>query len=108
MDLPFRLVNLYDLYNDKLPFRNSLNKQVILIRDHVLVVGDLNLTLNVGEVWGEVARTNPLVDFFVDLFEELNMIDVEPHKVVPTWRNLRCGKVIILNTLLGSWLVKIC
>jgi hypothetical protein len=33
-----------------------------------------------------------LVDYSTHLFEDLKLVDDEPHKVVPTWRNLRRGR----------------
>ena len=30
------------------------------------------------EVWGEVARIDPLENYFTHFFEEKNMIDIEP------------------------------
>jgi hypothetical protein len=54
--------------------------------------GDLNLELNAKECWGERVRTYPLVDYFSNIFEDLNLVDVEPHKVVLTWENSRRGR----------------
>jgi hypothetical protein len=57
----------------------------------MIVGSDLNLTLNSREYWGEVARSDPLVEFSTHFFEDLRLVDVEPIKVVPTWRNSRSG-----------------
>jgi hypothetical protein len=43
-------------------------------------------------MWGEVARSDPLVDYFSHLFESQNLIDVAPIKIVPNWRNARRGR----------------
>jgi hypothetical protein len=61
--------------------------------------GDLNLTLNSREVWGEAAREDPQAEFFAHLFEELNLVDVEPVKLLPTWRDSRRGRAGISKRL---------
>jgi hypothetical protein len=58
-----------------------------LIGENVILARDFNLTLNSCEVWGEVERLNLLENLFSEFFEDLKLVDVEPHKVVPTWIN---------------------
>lgn len=53
--------------------------------------GDFNLTIKVGETWGEGARQDPLTGYFVQLFEDAGLCDIEPNEMVPTWRNFRSG-----------------
>jgi len=40
-----------------------------------------------------------LGDYSTHLFEDLKLVDVELHKVVPTWRNSRRGRVGSLKSL---------
>jgi hypothetical protein len=42
-----------------------------------------------------------LAYYFTFLFEDLKLVDVEPYKVVPTWRNSRRGRVVISK----GWIV---
>lgn len=61
-----------------------------------MIVGpDLNLTLNSKELQGLVSRSNPLEDYFSQLVEDINLVDIDHIKVVPTWRNFKRG---MLNT----------
>jgi hypothetical protein len=45
-----------------------------------------------GEVWGSNAKNKPLVDYFVQMFEETRLCDAMPMKLVPTWKNSRVGE----------------
>ena len=60
-------------------------------QQNVILGGDLNLTLEVGEVWGENARKDALAPFFLNLFEKEKLVDMAPLKLEPTWRNKRGG-----------------
>ena len=37
------------------------------------------------------------VHFFIDLFKDLSLCDVEPTQLVLTWRNLRRGRISVLQ-----------
>jgi hypothetical protein len=50
----------------------------------VILGGDLNLTLNQREVWGDLARRDQLGDYFSQLFESCHLIDVDPVKFTLT------------------------
>jgi hypothetical protein len=39
-----------------------------------------------------VVRCDPLTNFFSHFFEVQKLIDVEPVKIVPTWKNARRGR----------------
>lgn len=82
---------------------SGIKDQEFLSSDNVIVSGDLNLTLNSREYWGDVARPDPLVDYFSHFFENLKLIDVEPEKMVPTWRNSRRGRAGITK----NWTVSL-
>ena len=51
---------------------------------NVILGGDLNLTLTMGEVWGENSRKDALGNFFLDFFEKRKLVDVVPLKLEPT------------------------
>ena len=74
--------------------------QSIILEDKSLVVGgDFNLTLSIDKVWGARKTEDPIVDFFMAKMEELNMVNIEPHMLSPTWSNERCGAVGITKIL---------
>ena len=68
-------------------------------QENVILGGDLNLTLTMGEVWGKNARQDALSPYFLDLFAKRNMVDVTPLKLEPTWRNKRGGDQAISKIL---------
>jgi hypothetical protein len=58
----------------------------------VILGGDLNLTLNFRKIQGEATRRDPLGDYFSQLFENIQLVDLEPIKIVLTWRNVGRGR----------------
>ena len=59
----------------------------LLNLNNLILAGDLNLTLNNSEVWGEKARLDPLGPFFTNLFSSHQLVDIAPIVAGPTWRN---------------------
>jgi hypothetical protein len=53
-----------------------------------VVGGDFNLTLSLWEVWGSHPRAD-MKRLFQDFFEKAKLVDIEPVKLSPTWRNFR-------------------
>ena len=68
-------------------------------QENVILGGDLNLTLTMGEVWGENAKQDALSSLFLDFFEKMKLVDVAPLKTEPTWRNKRGGAQAISKRL---------
>ena len=63
--------------------------------------GDLNLTVSEIEVCGNLARTYSLRNFFNTLFDKKGIVDVQPKKLEPTWRDRRSGEYVISKILDG-------
>ena len=63
----------------------------------MIVAGDLNLTLYVGEILGKNARHDVLAPFFNSLFDRKGLIDLQPIQLDPTWRNRRAEEHEILK-----------
>ena len=80
-----KFVNMHAPYSEGKQFWDIGNNQNILVGDNLILASDLNLTLNARECWGERVRVDPFADYFSKIFEGLNLVDVEPHKVVLTW-----------------------
>ena len=82
----------------------------------MILEGDLNLTLLEKENWVATARQDSLSAFFVVMFDSKELVDLQPMKLTPTWRNNRCGEqaiskrldifLILENLLSGSLIVK--
>jgi hypothetical protein len=56
---------------------------------------------------GQTARQDRLADYFRHKLEEARLVDVEPIKKVPTWRNNMIGEVGIPRGWTGSWYLRI-
>jgi len=65
----------------------------------LIIVGDLNLTLSVGEIWGTFATSDSLADYFISLFLAHNLADYAPDILAPTLRNGRMGTDSIAKRL---------
>jgi hypothetical protein len=53
---------------------------------------DLNFTLTKKEIWGTSPRLDPLADYFKNLLQTSSLVDIQPPKMSPTWRNGRVGE----------------
>jgi len=92
------LINAYGPYGDRWPFWDNLVYSSVLSGNNVLLGHELN-PLNHREIWGEIARTDPIGHYFSHLYVTLHLVYVEPIKIVPTWRNHRRGREGIPNRL---------
>ena len=68
-------------YGEIRRFWEALFDSGYLSRQNIILGGDLNLTLNLKEIWGEAARSDPLGNFFSQCFENAHLVDVEPVKL---------------------------
>jgi hypothetical protein len=60
----YNLINLHGPYADRKSFYDGVSDSSLLKGENVTVGGDLNLTLNQRDV----ARSDPLVDYFFHIF----------------------------------------
>jgi hypothetical protein len=56
----------------------------LLSHKNMIIVGDLNLTVSTGEVWGGSTQAGPLAEFFKTFFQTNRLIDIQLEKIVPT------------------------
>jgi hypothetical protein len=93
------IVNFYGPCHNKGPYWDTIFSKSFL-KEKLLILGeDLNFSLGFKEVWGTHARTDPLSSYFTQKLEELNLLDIEPVKFKPTWRNNRVGEDNIAKRL---------
>lgn len=43
-------------------------------------------------IWGPRMTPDPLTNFFIHALDQRGLVDIEPSKLNPTWRNHRSGK----------------
>jgi exonuclease III len=63
----------------------------LLAKKNLIIAGDLNLTLSSEDVWGGTTSVGHSSSYFKSFFQEKNLIDLVPEKVLPTWKNGRTG-----------------
>jgi hypothetical protein len=99
LDRCMKLINCYGSYSDREAFWEAIKDEGILKEPNLVLGGDLNFTRSCREVWGEHARADPLHSFFSQLTQVEGVVDVEPIKLIPTWRNGRGGHDFIAKRL---------
>jgi exonuclease III len=94
-----KLINCYDPYGNKQEFWDKIKRDGILKEHNLILGGDLNFTISNREVWGPHSRSDPMNSFFSQLIQEEGLVDVEPVKLLPTWRNGRGDQDYIAKRL---------
>ena len=61
----------------------------VFFNPHLVVGGDLNFTLSLREVWGANPKVDPQRGFFLSFLKNARLVDLEPIKLAPTWRNFK-------------------
>jgi hypothetical protein len=89
---PINFLNVYGPCQNKKTFWQQVESQGLLDLHNLVLAGDLNFTLNSGEIWGVSSIQDPLADFFTTLFNSHGLVDFPPAILSPTWRNGRLGK----------------
>lgn len=84
-----KLINCYGPYSDRKDFWEDLKGSGLLYQSDIIIGEDLNFTISQREIWGGSSRQDPLVAFFSYLMESMNLIDLEPIPLAPTWSNRR-------------------
>lgn len=111
LDLELHLLNCYGPYVGRQQFWSSLEAVGLLDLNSLVIVGDLNLTLQSGEIWGLSTRPDPLQYWFRSLFARHGLVDVAPKPISFTWWNgrkdvahiaKRLDRFLLCERLLGT------
>jgi hypothetical protein len=78
---------------DKVAFRG------MLAHKNMIVAGDLNFKVSVGEVWGASTQLDQLAGYFKEFFQDNRLVDIILDVLAPTWRNGRSGAESISKRL---------
>jgi hypothetical protein len=93
------LLNVYGPCSEKLLFWTQLSKSGLLSLPNLILGGDLNITLSAQEHWGGSFLPGPAEASYKEIFDTNNLIDVQPIRLSPTWRNGRAGPDAIARRL---------
>ena len=99
LGLSLTAINVYGPYLNRAPFWDSLFQNPLVSGDSVVMGGDFNFSLGHNEVLGPHAQVDSLAGFFVQKLMEKGLLDIEPIKLKPTWRNNRCGDARVAKRL---------
>ena len=99
LDSVFSIVNCYGPYANRISFWDKVVAGVIFHYPNLILAGDLNFTTSELEIWGEHARRDHLSLYFTQLLDSMNMVDILPSKIGPTWRNGRAGSAGVCKRL---------
>ena len=93
------ILKYYGPYKDREKLYISLDSFVLLGSNNLILAGDIIFTLSPFENWGSYARVDRFYEFFSNLFQRVNLVDIFPIEIDPTWSNGRCGVVGISKIL---------
>ena len=95
----FPVLNVYGPYLNRGLFWDNLLQHPLVSGDSLVMGGDFNFSLGQNEIWGPRARADPLTDYFIQKLVEKGLLDIEPVKLRPTWRNNRSGEARVPKRL---------
>ena len=78
------LLNVYAPYKERKVYWDKVDASGLLNLGNLILAGDLNLTLHSFENWETMFPSNLLEDYFVDIFNKNQLIDIAPSKITPT------------------------
>ena len=99
LGISLSVLNIYGPYINRAPFWESLFQNPMANGDSVVLGGDLNFSMGLTEVWGSNAQADSLARFFVHKLMMQGLLDIEPVKLKPTWRNKRCGNARVAKRI---------
>ena len=77
-------MNIYGPYLYRERFWNNIFSLDCLKICRLFLVGDLNFSMGLSEVWGEMARVDFLSDFFTVQLASFGLVDIDPFVISPT------------------------
>ena len=69
-----------------------------MVKKYNVILGrDLNSMMKTREIWREGVIHDHQDHFFIHVFKDLGICDVEPIEMIITWRNMRRGRISVLQ-----------
>jgi hypothetical protein len=94
LNLSITLLNVYGPCLDRKSFWEKVAARGLLARRNLILAGDLNLTCDVGELWGDATHLDPLSTFFKEFFNGSGLVDIAPGCFgadLEKWQKGHCG-----------------
>jgi hypothetical protein len=88
LNLELQVLNIFGLYLGNNKFFGKTLSESILKYGFSLVKGDINFTLGTNKIWGSTAQMDNLVEFIIPTLEYVGLLNLQPPKLMPTWRNM--------------------
>ena len=83
-DQVVKVVNCYGSYLNRLQYWSLIKAGGLLNERGLILGGDLNFTVSARETWGNT-HLDLDADFFFDMIRDVDLYDVEPTVLGPTW-----------------------
>ena len=87
MEKSWQLLNAYGPSKGHVDLCISILEKSCIEKKIMITGVDINLTPNIGEICDPSTQVDQLVGFFLDKFEYLDLVDIEPFEDKPTWVN---------------------
>lgn len=78
------IINVYAPYRDRAIFWDSLIESELPDLTSLIIVGDLNCTICLNEIWGCSRKVDVMVDYIKDIILKHNLVDICPSMFIPT------------------------
>ena len=85
----FYVPNIYGSSEERVDFEDGLITHDFLRSRKLILVDDLSFTIKTGKIWMNATIIYPLSYFFLNMIAMDVLVDVEPIKLIPAWRNTR-------------------
>ena len=72
------ILNIYGLFENRQGFWDIVRSCGLLNLPNLILAGDFNFTLPPAEVWGQNSKLDSMAFYFKDLFENFDLIDINP------------------------------
>jgi hypothetical protein len=95
LDRSFTFLNIFGRYVGNNLFWNRLFDSSCIWLDSLIMGCDMNFTTSRGGIWCSFPREDVLVNYFLNKFELVGLVDVEPIPLLPTWCNNRVEPEVI-------------
>lgn len=77
-DFPINILNIYAPYKNRAPFWEKFFASDMFDIEHLIIAGDLNVTLSSNECWGSCKKKDLLADSIKLELLNKNLVDIAP------------------------------